>query len=364
MNKLLTINFLFSFIFFNVWITNANMCSPWLDGDSNSRPYSSRNIDIIHEKIEAKAINIQKMEFHIFYLVRSDSSCKQIPLIFDTQTRPNYYQKTDSSYFFRVWVDGNEIEVKEFPYIQQNTENTWTDSIIKVFPGVEDIGLSELKYFEIDLSKGEHVIEVKYIAKPSIYLGEPVRQFEFSYNLEPARYWRSFAGLDLTVDVSGIDADYSLIFQSNSNESMKDTVIKIDSIWKQTFNSIPQNKFIITVNPHVSPIILFFTDVTIFVILCSLTFLLHVLCIIRYGKKYPSKKYPMSVIGGSLLVGFIFCLDYMASLTIMDMLIGDMASGRHGYAFLIIFMYPLIVLIYMPICWIIDLIVKGILANS
>jgi hypothetical protein len=53
------------------------------------------------------------------------------------------------------------------------------------------------------------------------------------------------------------------------------------------------------------------------------------------------------VIVGSLLLPLVGLIAYITTPYFIDWLIGEAASGRHGYVFLVIFLYPVI----MPLYW-------------
>jgi len=60
------------------------------------------------------------------------------------------------------------------------------------------------------------------------------------------------------------------------------------------------------------------------------------------------------VILGSLVVPLLILFFHMLSYFIIDWSIGEEASRRHGYTFLILFLYPLLLPVYWFIMWWID----------
>lgn len=86
--------------------------------------------------------------------------------------------------------------------------------------------------------------------------------------------------------------------------------------------------------------------------------LLHFCIIFWFRKKNVTKKYTWIVILGSLLIPILILFSFMESYVFIDYLIGNDATKRHGYYFLAIIWYPILVPIYMTIMWLIDIITR------
>ncbi len=338
--------FVFSILFFAISVCSyANMSSPWIKGSITSEAYSSKDIDIIKENIHIKLIDLYKAEFKVVYTVKSDRQGLQIPLVFDTMTD----DANDGS--FNVWVDNVEIPVSNIPSTYDDLHALqWIDSLDSHLRYSQDDipNLIGLKYFEVDLPKGVHTIRVEYIAAADIYLGNSIKEFSFKYNLEPARYWRSFKDLHVIVDASILDglAEVDLLDKT-----------EFTGVKEWHFSELPQNIITISYVPNVSWLARFLVALspTGLAIILTLAFIaLHVYLVLRYRIKNPLKKISPIVIVGSILVPFIYCCLFIFAYDFVDWVIGDSASGRHGYLFFVFFMYPIFVMFYMAIIWFVD----------
>ena len=145
----------------------ANMASPYTDGDWAAAPFSSRDIDILLEKISVQfSPERQKTFYDITYNIRCDASGQQIPLLFYA---PGYEKD------FLIWVDGQPVKTLDIPvkYARYSDEvlpafeNSISTSLITVCWDKnvqEDIEEKDLIYFETNLNKGNHTIRVTYTA--------------------------------------------------------------------------------------------------------------------------------------------------------------------------------------------------------
>jgi len=162
--------------------------------------FSSRDIDILKEKINVKVDkSFKTATYKIEYIIKTDSSGKQIPLLF--------YAK-DYFGYFKVWVEGIEIELSDIPsyyglstspsfekfsnLFENSSSNEEVRSVsISWEKGFSHVyNLDELKYFEIDLTKGKHIIRVEYVADAWTDVSDWVTECSFRYSLSPANYWK------------------------------------------------------------------------------------------------------------------------------------------------------------------------------
>jgi len=339
------------------------MASPYGEGTKVSSAFSSRDIDILHENID---VNIdQKFKtaaYVIEYTIKTDVEGNQIPLLFYAE---NY--KSD----FKVWVDGQPIALSNFspenigadsvkfkkfsaafekttPYNNwQEVDIRWTENIENSYP------VSDLKYFEANLKRGIHKIRVAYTAFAWVYRGGWIRQYNFAYSLSPAKFWRSFGTLQINLKTENFRGNLSTNLGEHNHVAGK------TQTWN--FTELPADFFNICYQPKPNDFAALAIFIGPFGIAVSVTLILvifHLVLIIIRRKARPLKKYSGVTILGSLLVPLIFFIVYLCSFDIIDNLIGDDASRRHGYAFLIIVLYPFVMPPYWLMMWLIDRYIK------
>lgn len=358
MRKILPIIFLLT-----VGMCFANMASPLREGTLTGSAFSSLDIDILKENINL-IVNedFQTGKFFIDYHIRSDSDGIQIPLLFIAKD-----YKSD----FKVWVDGRETKLLDIPSDYTSWTKPLSDNIDKFSDsfnksdnerGSETVtiywnkssgivyDLNDLKYFETDLSKGEHLIRVEYTADAWVDRSGWVKEYSFRYSLSPAKNWRSFTNLEISINSS--------LVNSQVTSSLGDPAIgKISSIAEWNFSKLPADFFTVNYTPKIKGYAKSLIDIgpenltLIFGIL--VTFIL-IFFIYNFRKRNPSKKISWIVITGSIFIPFLIILFYMFSFDIIDNAIGPESGNYHGYTFLAFFFYPLAVPIYSLMMWLID----------
>ena len=70
------------------------------------------------------------------------------------------------------------------------------------------------------------------------------------------------------------------------------------------------------------------------------------------------------MIAGSLLIPLAILIFYIGAYDIIDDLIGEDAGRYHGYTFLAIALYPLILPVYFFVMWLVDKQIKLRIAKS
>lgn len=319
--------------------TSANMSSPWQKGDPTSDAYSSKDIDILHESLHIKFIDFRTVKFTVIYRIKSDKSGKQIPLIFDTMT-DKYAWKG----LFNVWVDDHEVSVANIPSTYEDEMIlTWLDSLDShlLYSKENAPNMIGLKYFEVDLPEGEHSIRVEYTAQTGVYLGNPIKEYTVKYNLAPARYWRSFGGLDIEIDRTGLEGIFE-VYHPDLGRSLTDPVSHLH------FSEIPADELTIKCTPKVNPVarlviaispeIVFFI---LFFILTIVIIILHIHMVFKYRAKYPDKRYSPFAIAGSIIVPVICGFISVLSLIIIDTILGQHSTFERSGVYMI---YALIVI--------------------
>ncbi len=338
----------------------ANMASPIKAGTYSSSAFSSRDIDIIKEEINLQiAKDFKTAAYVIEYFIKTDTAGKQIPLLF---------YALDYQGDFNVWVDNQEVTLLQIPSEYTTTSNTpfskfsnSVDSSVRQGES-ETVAISwgknsrlvyelrDLKYFELDLSKGEHTIRVEYTANVWTDISNWVKQFSFRYSLSPAKNWKSFGSLQILLNVSAYNSSVTTNLGSPNSG-------KLDSIAVWNFTKIPSEYFEIVSTPPISKfakimIAIGPTGITLIIALLFMSF--HVIAIKEYRKREPIKGYSWVVIVGSVTIPFLILISFMFSFTLIDSAIGEAAGKYHGYPFLAVVLYPLVLPVYWLIMWWID----------
>ncbi|NDV95211.1 hypothetical protein D0T84_09795 [Dysgonomonas sp. 521] len=324
----------------------ANMSSPWRDGDLTSDAYSGKDIDILHESLQIKLIDFYTAKFTVAYRIKSDRAGKQIPLIFDTMTG-----KESNNGAFRAWLDEEELTISEIPSSYENPNALqWIDSLDNhlLYSKENSPDLIGLKYFEVDLTEGEHIIKVEYTAQANIYLSESVKEFTLKYNLAPARYWRSFSGLYIEIDKTGLAGS----FETNLPDHGKMLTEPITHLY---FTEIPSDELTITYTPKVNlfakGIIGVGTSlafVILFILLILLVIALHIWLVIKYRYKYPDRRFSQVALIGSVLVPVVCAAMSMLSLAIINGILGSYASFSHS-GFYLAYSFAILCLLLIPL---------------
>jgi hypothetical protein len=340
----------------------ANMASPVFSGTISSSAISSKNIHIESESIFIKIDkNFTSAKYIVEYNIRSNVSGKQMPLLF---------YAIDYKDNFLVWVNNKPVSVKNVSELNMDQS-----SFIKKYENGNDstkvaisfdknerasYEINDLKYFEIDIEKGNHVIRVEYDAKAWVDKSDWVKKYSFQYSLSPAKYWQSFSNLTIKIEQEGTVKQYTTNLGS-SNEN------KIASLNTWNFKNLPSDFITINFQPNPKPLAVYLISLEPFgiaVILSVIFMLLHLYWVIWYRRRNISKKFSFPVIIGSLLVPFLYLFIYIYSYSVIDYIIGTDASKWHGYIALIIFFYPFIVLIYWVVFWLMDKLYKKQLLNK
>ena len=348
------------FTFFICLPSIANMASPIRGGTKTSSPFISQHVNITHENI--LIIPDEKFEtaqFIIEYHIHAEKAGKQIPLLF---------YALDFLGEFRVWLDGQEIPLRQVPeayeklegkpfidfkHLFQNEYGEYTKHIhIDYSPSNGYyLSINDLKFFETDLAAGDHTIKVEYIASCWTDDSNWVRESSFRYTLSPAKYWKSFGTLNITLDASRFDG------KLNTSLRRMPATGDMDSVASWTFSSLPTEVLQISYVPEVNTTaktLIAISPEGLTGIFAIVLILLHFLAMRAFRKHYPTKRFSWVMIVGSILVPFLAYLAYLYSFEIIDSTIGEHASRYHGYTFLAIIYYPFVLAVYWPVMWLVD----------
>ena len=339
------------------------MASPIDEGSMASSPFINRNVDIIKEKLLIiPGTNFETTQFFIEYHIQAKKAGTQIPLLF-------YAYEFEEG--FKVWVDDVEILLNPVPDRYQKLEGTPFDGFSHFFDS-GDAGdtnnidldsnskprfiatIDDLKFFEIDLTKGIHVIRVEYVAGRWTDHSDWVNEYSFRYALSPAKYWKSFGSLEITLDASNFRNKLS----TNLGTPTKGTLLSQAS-W--TFTEIPVDVLRITYQPEIpsaAKTLIAISPMGLTIILGVILILIHLILIWLYRRKNPGRKFSWVVIAGSLIIPLITLIGYMVSFGIIDSIIGRDAGHYHGYTFMILIFYPIILPVYWTAMWLVDRLMK------
>jgi len=189
------------------------MSSPIQEGTLSSSAFSSKDINILSEKINIKIDKqFKTVKFIIEYTIQSDIIGRQIPLLF-------YAQDYKDSFF--VWVDNQRVAIQNIPYKYTHFHN----SPFSGFSGVKHgnvnnnesdevsihwnknssyvYKINDLKYFETDILKGTHKVRVEYTANVWTDISGWIKKYSFRYSLTPAKFWKSFGTLTINIQQEG-----------------------------------------------------------------------------------------------------------------------------------------------------------------
>ena len=337
----------------------ANMASPYREGTKVASAFTSSDIDIMHEKINVFLKKESSTAGYIIeYKIRTDKDGNQIPLLF---------YAADYKDEFKVWVDGREVTIQKIPdsyttgtfdgfsksFYSNNYNNPevairWQENSSVIYK------LNELKYFEVDLSAGEHIIRVEYTANIWENRSNWIKEYGYRYSLSPAKHWKSFGTLEISVNATGFGEDIKTNLGQQSSG-------RLDSITVWKFDKLPADVFEITYTPKVSSFANFLLSLEPFglsLIIGISLFIIHLFLMWRYRRSNPTKRFSWVMIVGSLIVPAIILFYYVYSFEIIDNAIGVHASRYHGYNFLVVLIYPVLMPVYLILSWILDFVFK------
>lgn len=347
--------------------SRANMSSPIWEGTTVSTAFSSKDINILSESIHIKIDeNYQTARFTVEYTLQSDVVGRQIPLLFYAQ---------DYKDSFLVCIDDQNVAIQNIPeqYIQfahspfsgfsrlkdNNNRENEKDKVIIQWDENSDFvyDINDLKYFEADLEKGIHKVRVTYTANAWTDASGWIKTYSFRYSLSPAKFWKSFGTLMVTVEQAGI------IRQIATNiGAPNEKTIKAKNTW--AFTQLPAEYLEFSYTPVMSRltrVLIAFEPFWLSIVAAVLLFILHLWLVFRYRSRHVNKKYSYVVIVGSWLIPFLILLSYIYAYVLIDYSIGADAGRRHGYVFLIMVLYPFFVPVYWTIMWLLDKLKKRML---
>lgn len=336
------------------------MASPVVPGTMGRRPFINQFVEIVHEDI---LVTIDKhfrsAQFKVTYHIKSLKDGVNIPFLF---------YAFDYQEGWTVSVDGKEISTLPTPKNLESLDGTkfsnfnyffandscLSDGTILAAGSVHtgfEVSMTDMIYFESDISRGEHTIEVSYKARPWEDRSDWMCEYSFRYALSPAQYWKSFGSLTVTIDATACKHHLT----SNLNPPDRGTMDSI-AIWH--FDKLPVGTAEWTFQSPKTPVVKTLTDVGPFgwaLISGIILAIFHYFSMRSYRKRHPTKQFSWPFLLGIIIVPACFIFIWINAYHFIDYIIGKDASRQHGYiGVFALITYPFILLVYSTIFWLID----------
>jgi hypothetical protein len=336
------------------------MASPYDQGSNNYPAITSNQIDILKEILTIRLNpDFSSAHYTAEYFVRCDDNAEQIPLLFIAE----YFKDN-----FKIFVDDESIEINPIEYAQlseffkleSNLGSTFTQQFEQGAFSNNDSDYdhrsrNDMKFFQIDLPKGHHTIKAEYEGMAHADLWDWVRQYTFTYILEPAKHWKSFGDLEVRIINPSDRIEYTTSLGEKAFQTDDST-----QIWQ--FKGIPADNLRIDFIPKtnmLASILLFIQPIGITFIIFMLTLWLHVKKIRHFRLANYDRKYSSPLIIGNLLIPLIVSIIYCFTYDFIDFAIGDSASHYHGYFIIgVMLFFPIFQILYSFSLWMYDLTLK------
>lgn len=211
-----------------VW---ANMGMPVLRKGEPNNAFVSRYVDVLHERIDIFPNARQKsVFFRVEYIIQSDTAGKQIPLLFLALDAEQFYGLHHTVLPMKIWLDNMPIKL-------QDSLPVGASEFLELYFKKDSITNkhleSKMRFFEVDLSKGKHTIRVEYDVSISYDRRHYLNEYLLNYSLAPAKEWRSFGTLEVSLHAPCYEFDYLRSNLEAGKVSQSDSLV----VWR--FNSLP-----------------------------------------------------------------------------------------------------------------------------
>ncbi|MBL8002447.1 MAG: hypothetical protein JNL05_10835 [Flavobacteriales bacterium] len=328
-------------------MARANMASPEVFGSRCAAPIMSRQLDVLGETLHIRGFRrLDSATVHARYRIAVPPGLRgPMPLLFVALERGGPLQ---------VLFDGRPVATGTFPVADLqdflDPAQGRANELVVGFSGGNGgwvLGPDDLVPFTLDLTPGEHTVDVTYTALPWVDRSDWIRETSIRYSLSPARHWKSFGQLEVIVEVPEADGLYRL---KEPNEG----TLSGRAVWR--FPEIPSNTITVSFTPGVDTTARLLMGLSPFGMALIVGFtllLLHVRWMHRFrmsGRTGVSK--PLVI--GVLLAPLGFLLAFLHSYDLIDMAIGPDAGRFHGYTFFYLGLYPIITPLYGLGCWLLD----------
>ncbi|MEM6719451.1 MAG: hypothetical protein AAF611_09065 [Bacteroidota bacterium] len=356
----------FCICFFSAMMLYANMASPVQEGTLGTRPFISQYVHILHENLYITLhADFTTAQFEIEYIINAEKDGLQIPLLFYASEYYKDFQVTidgqeialqKQEYFWDVYGDDKE-KLSNFEYLY-NTDAKKSRTLENQFKYERNdrISLNDFLYFETDIAAGKHSIKVSYQATNWRYSHNRLNEDSFRYALAPAKYWKSFGILAITIDASKVQDKITINLGTPKSG-------EVDEISNYHFEKLPVDMIQITRIPTLSGFAKFLLNLETFwlaIILISFFIVFHVWKMHRFRKQYPFKPRSNTAILGTFIMPLLFVCMLLVSTFWIDEAIGKpYASGRESYgAFYEFLNLPKYVIVYIVFAILVDFMFK------
>lgn len=344
----------------------ANIASPYLTETTASAAISSKNMAVLSNTIHIKIDkDFKTAKFIIEYTIQSDTIGMQIPLLFYTE---------DYKGDFLVWIDDSTVDVKNIPKEYLNKQdtifpvfsNSFSDrfeydtqnKLVFLSNGSLNYSYStnQFKYFESIISQDIHKVRVEYTAVVREIKSGWMKEYSFEYSLEPIKDWKSFKDLNIIVEQEGKVKELETnVGKSNEN------ILQAKNTW--TFHGTPADNLKFSYLPKPNKLASIFIKISpkgLIIILSIFVFFLNFLFIREYRKRKrtQNKIYIFILVLITIFIPFLLLVFYIQSFDFIDNLIGENAGRSHEYTSLVILLYPIVLVVYGILIWLIDLYIK------
>lgn len=334
------------------------MASPLQTGTQSGSAFSSRNLDVLFEKIRITPdAAFETAQYEIEYTVLANQSGILVPLAFYAM---------DYEGDFEIWKDGEPVPFRtvspnggfgEGSPLADFGQYFDRDSVITLDWKDYQSELTrpeDLLYFEIRLDSGTSVIKVKYTAHAWDYRGEWLRELSFRYSLTPAHYWRSFGAIEVKLDATGLD------FPVSTNLGNPDFG-RLDSVAVWMLGNIPVETIMVNREAKLeggAATLVGIGPFGLMLIFSAILIVIHLMLIFWHRKRKPTMKLSWIAVAGGVIFPFIMLMSYLWALDVIDSAIGEMASHWHGYSFLIMIFYVVVMPVYLGAVVILDVVLR------
>ncbi len=230
---------LFGLLAAALWLTaslaHANSAKPWRDGQDPEEAVEPLEGLVIEREvltIDARPLVAEpRIEVTARYEVRNDGASLTTPLVF---VSPGVAAGV-------VTLDGESVW--SAPQSTDGMPEPWRGESKTPNPeGGEGIPFSQSSgalTFTATFEPGVHVLEVRYEFRPSEYYGRRLKDFQFAYNLAPARHWGGFGTLEVVVETPPM---WDVVAEPELE--------RVDGAWRATFEGVPTDSLGMTIVPR------------------------------------------------------------------------------------------------------------------
>ncbi len=352
----------------------ANMASPTLqEGETFATAYASQEIDVLSEQLTIDIDDdFRNAHYQVLYEIAIPEKLVKQSQSVDSAFVPLIFEVMDSEHNnFSVSIDDQPVATKTVTDYMNNDRNNDKNNDMTIdwslfnlddhqqpkpqsADGDSDFG-SHLQYFQLDLSKlnnqnnsQTHRISVNYTAQAEILKFGWTGEYRFQYSLSPARGWKSFNELNIAIKVP---KNASLTTNLSNVTDVKNTnnADGAKNIHQWQFNNIPADYIDITIEPTANLLAQMMIKISpfgFFIISLLLGALAHLALVISVNNLSKWVRYL-----GYIIVPLIAVFVWIWSYGVIDWVIGNLATGYHGYIILYIVVYPPLLVVYWLVMW-------------